>query len=128
MEKRLNRKIDSAFQDFKHQIKNKMAESDILSTTEGTGLLQFVYDFQVFAITKSDLQKRKRVKNSVPFNERCCALRANKEQCTRRKKNGEKLRKRFFILGQARQWPPWMMARVMGISTGSLKKDRKSVV
>jgi hypothetical protein len=90
MEKRLNRKIDSAFQDFKHQIKNKMAESDILSTTEGTGLLQFIYDFPVFAITKSDLQKRKRVKNSVPFNERCCALRANKEQCTRRKKNGEK--------------------------------------
>ena len=41
MEKRLNRKIDSAFQNFKHQIKNKMAESDILSTTEGTGLLQF---------------------------------------------------------------------------------------
>ena len=90
MEKRLNRKIDLAFQDFKHQIKNKMAESDILSTTEGTGLLQFIYDFPVFAITKSDLQKRKRVKNSVPFNERCCALRANKEQCTRRKKNGEK--------------------------------------
>ena len=46
MEKRLNRKIDLAFQDFKHQIKNKMVESDILSTTEGTGLLQFIYDFQ----------------------------------------------------------------------------------
>ena len=90
MEKRLNRKIDLAFQDFKHQIKNKMVESDILSTTEGTGLLQFIYDFPVFAITKLDLQKRKRFKNSVPFNERCCALRANKEQCTRRKKNGKK--------------------------------------
>ena len=86
MEKRLNRKIDLAFQDFKHQIKNKMAESDILSTVGGKELLQFVYDFPVFAITKLDLQKRKRVKNSVPFNERCCALRANKEQCTRRKK------------------------------------------
>ena len=90
MEKRLNRKIDFAFQDFKHQIKNKMAESDILNTPEGTSLLQFIYDFPVFSITKLDLQKRKRVKNSVPFHERCCALRANKEQCTRRKKNGDK--------------------------------------
>jgi len=77
MEKRLNRKIDLAFQDFKHQIKNKMAESDILSTAEGTGLLQFIYDFPVFAITKLDLQKRKRVKNSVPFNERSACLLMN---------------------------------------------------
>lgn len=90
MEKRLNRKIDAAFQDLKHQIKEKMVETEMLNSSEGTGLLQFIYDFPVFSITKLDLQKRKRVKNSVPFNERCCALRANKEQCTRRKKNGEK--------------------------------------
>jgi len=90
MEKRLNRKIDAAFQDLKHQIKEKMVETKMHTSSEGTGLLQFIYDFPVFSITKLDLQKRKRVKNSVPFNERCCALRANKEQCTRRKKNGEK--------------------------------------
>ena len=90
MEKRLNRKIDLAFQDFKHQIKDFMTNSNMVGTNEGNELLQFVYDFPVFAITKLDLQKRKRVKNSVPFNERCCALRANNEQCTRRKKNGER--------------------------------------
>ena len=45
---------------------------------------------QCFSIVKLDLQKRKRVKNSVPFNERCCALRANNEQCTRRKKNDDR--------------------------------------
>ena len=32
--------------------------------------------------------KRKRVKNVVPLNDRCCAKRANNEQCTRRKKDG----------------------------------------
>jgi len=90
MEKRLNRKIDNGFQDFKHQIKNKMAEMEMLQDSKGTELLQFIYDFNVFNITKLDLQKRKRVKNSVPLNERCCALRANKEQCTRRKKDSEK--------------------------------------
>jgi hypothetical protein len=90
MEKRLNQKINTSFQDFKHQIKDKMATLDILKTSDGTELLQFIYDFPVMSITKLDLQKRKRVKNSVPFNERCCALRANTEQCTRRKKNEER--------------------------------------
>ena len=31
--------------------------------------------------------KRKRVKNMVPVYERCCAKRANGQQCTRRKKD-----------------------------------------
>ena len=39
-------------------------------------------------ICKDDLQKRKRIKNIVPSNDRCIALRANLEQCTRRKKEG----------------------------------------
>ncbi len=90
MEKRLNRKIDTAFQDFKQKIKNKMEESGTINSSEGKELLQFVYDYPAFSITKIDLQKRKRVKNSVPFNERCCALRANNEQCTRRKKSDER--------------------------------------
>ena len=38
-------------------------------------------------ITKEDLQRRKRVKNVVPLQSRCCAKRANGEQCTRRRKN-----------------------------------------
>jgi hypothetical protein len=37
-------------------------------------------------IDKEDFAKRKRVKNTVPVFERCCAKRANGEQCTRRKK------------------------------------------
>uniref|UniRef100_A0A6C0C4D6 Uncharacterized protein n=1 Tax=viral metagenome TaxID=1070528 RepID=A0A6C0C4D6_9ZZZZ len=90
MEKRLNRKIDVAFQDFKLSIKNKMTELNIVNAPEGRELLQYIYDFPVFSIVKLDLQKRKRVKNSVPFNERCCALRANNEQCTRRKKNDDR--------------------------------------
>ena len=37
-------------------------------------------------LNKDDFMKRKRVKNVVPYFERCCAKRANGEQCTRRKK------------------------------------------
>lgn len=36
-----------------------------------------------------EVSKRKRVKNVVPLFDRCIAKRANGEQCTRRKKEGE---------------------------------------
>jgi hypothetical protein len=92
MEKRLNRKTDCFMREFKDNIKGKMIALDLLNeqtATEqiATELLQYIYDYPELKITKLDLQKRKRVKNSVPFNERCCALRANNEQCTRRKKS-----------------------------------------
>ena len=50
-------------------------------------LVQFIYDYPQLTFLPQDFQKRKRVKNIVPFFERCCALRANGEQCTRRRKD-----------------------------------------
>ena len=67
-----------------------MQSLELLDNQQVRELLQYVFDYPVMEITKIDLQKRKRVKNSVPFCERCCAVRANNEQCTRRKKSGEK--------------------------------------
>jgi len=90
MEKRLNRKINAHTQSFKNDIKDKMQNLNLLDNTQARELLQFIFDYPVTEITKIDLQKRKRVKNSVPLCERCCALRANNEQCTRRKKSGER--------------------------------------
>ena len=90
MEKRLNRKINTHTQSFKNDIKTKMQTLGLLNDHQCKELLQYIFDYSVIEITKIDLQKRKRVKNSVPYNERCCALRANNEQCTRRKKSGEK--------------------------------------
>ena len=49
-------------------------------------LLQYIYDYERLYFVKEDFQKRKRVKNFVPIFDRCCAKRANNEQCTRRKK------------------------------------------
>ena len=43
-------------------------------------LVQFIYDYPQLSFLPQDFQKRKRVKNIVPFFERCCALRANGEQ------------------------------------------------
>ena len=86
MEKRLNRKCDSFLKEFKEEIRDKMLELKFEDVDKGTSLLQFVFDYPQLVITKLDLQKRKRVKNSVPYHERCGALRACGEQCTRRKK------------------------------------------
>ena len=52
--------------------------------------MKHVYEYPHLTITKEDLQKRKRVKNNVPFHERCKALRANNKQCTRRRKDDDK--------------------------------------
>ena len=47
----------------------------------------FVFDYDQISLSKEDFTKRKRVKNVVPIQLRCCAKRANGEQCTRRKKD-----------------------------------------
>tara|TARA_B100001093_G_C26505863_1_gene875380 strand:- start:44 stop:655 length:612 start_codon:yes stop_codon:yes gene_type:complete len=47
--------------------------------------IKFVYDYDSVEFVKEDFQKRKRVKNIVPYCERCMAKRASGEQCTRRK-------------------------------------------
>tara|TARA_Y100000389_G_scaffold167922_1_gene173334 strand:+ start:474 stop:1028 length:555 start_codon:yes stop_codon:yes gene_type:complete len=91
MEKRLSIKCDNYFKDFKYNIKNFIDASDIcLSEENYHKLIQYIFDYDTIDITKNDFTKRKRVKNVVPFHERCCALRANGQQCTRRKKNSEK--------------------------------------
>ena len=51
------------------------------------GMLNYIYNYDKFELNKDDFMKRKRVKNMVPTYERCCAKRANGEQCTRRKKD-----------------------------------------
>tara|TARA_B100000795_G_scaffold157815_1_gene118498 strand:- start:1111 stop:1626 length:516 start_codon:yes stop_codon:yes gene_type:complete len=89
MEKRITQKINTYFQDFKISLKAKIDEQNIESKESYNNIIQFLYDYQQLEINKNDFTKRKRVKNTVPFHERCCAKRANNEQCTRRKKNNE---------------------------------------
>ena len=90
MDKRINNKTRTYIQQFKNDIKGVISKSNIAGTENANTLLQFIYDYQPLEFTKTDFQKRKRVKNVVPYFERCCALRANGEQCTRRKKDSEK--------------------------------------
>jgi len=85
MERRLNKKLETYISKFKNDIRDKTAGLGIVPE-QANQLLQFVYDYERVSVSKEDFAKRKRVKNVVPFFDRCCAKRASGEQCTRRKK------------------------------------------
>jgi hypothetical protein len=101
MERRINKKIESYITEFKENIKQKTDElrlkneelndedKDKEQNYESilSQLVQYVYDYERLTLVKEDFTKRKRVKNSVHLADRCCAKRANGEQCTRRRKD-----------------------------------------
>jgi hypothetical protein len=88
MEKRLNKKLELWITGFKDNIREKANQIGISKNDQTNQLIQYIYDYDRLTFCKEDFQKRKRVKNVVPFFDRCCAKRANNEQCTRRKKDG----------------------------------------
>ena len=85
MERRVNKVIESYAIKLKDDIRDKMQGLGI-NGEESNKLLEFVYGYERLCLTKEDFTKRKRVKNMIPYSDRCCAKRANGEQCTRRKK------------------------------------------
>ena len=88
MEKRLNKKVETYVTTFKDNIREKSAQLGLNKNDQVNLLVQYIYDYERLQFGKEDFTKRKRVKNVVPFFDRCCAKRANDEQCTRRKKEG----------------------------------------
>jgi hypothetical protein len=86
MERRINKRLDGYITTFKDGIRDKATTLGIAQNEQMNVLLQYIYDYDRFVLNKDDFVKRKRVKNVVPFCDRCCAKRANGEQCTRRKK------------------------------------------
>jgi len=90
MEKRVVKKCEDHLIDFKEKIHEWISKNDIqlIGKQNTSDFLKFIYDFNAISLTKEDFAKRKRIKNIVPQNERCCACRANGEQCTRRRQDG----------------------------------------
>ena len=83
MEKRLNKKIEDYISQFKNDLRDKVIELDVQPSNP---LVAYIFDYERLTLEKDDFIKRKRVKNVIPFFDRCCAKRANNEQCTRRKR------------------------------------------
>ena len=86
MERRINKKIENYLSDLKENVRTKALE---LSSKDPSlhQLVQYIYDYERLNLGKEDFMKRKRVKNVVHLSDRCCAKRANGEQCTRRRKD-----------------------------------------
>ena len=74
---------------FKEDIKTElMGNPEFANSEQLSKIVSFVFDYPRFSISKEDLEKRMRLKNSIPVDNRCIAKRANDEQCTRRRKEG----------------------------------------
>ena len=87
MERRINKKIENYISDFKDKVKERATELGLTTDTNISQLVQYIYDYERLTLNKEDFMKRKRVKNVVHLSDRCCATRANEEQCTRRRKD-----------------------------------------
>jgi hypothetical protein len=85
MERKINKRFETYLTKFKDDIRDKVNEFGG-QPEQTNNLLQYIYDYERLVLVKEDFMKRKRVKNSVPYCDRCSAKRANGEQCTRRKK------------------------------------------
>ena len=88
MEKKLNLKAEQFFTKFKDDIREKLIKLGFSENAKANDLLEYVYEYERLIFNKDDLSKRKRVKNSIPTQNRCNAKRANGEQCTRKRKDG----------------------------------------
>ena len=86
MERKINKIIEEYVTLFKNDIRTKMSEL-VMNSDIDNHLLNYIYSYERLSINKEELNKRKRVKNMIPNVDRCCAKRANSEQCTRRKRN-----------------------------------------
>jgi hypothetical protein len=86
MEKRINDQLKNYLSKFKDDIRDKIVELNLGGTEPINELLEFVYEYNRLTFEKEDFMKRRRVKNSVPIENRCNAKRANGEQCTRKRK------------------------------------------
>lgn len=87
MERRIHRKIEEYTKNLRNNFEKYVNEIETINNNDKLKIIQFIMQYPAFELTKDDFQRRKRVKNVVPFHERCMAKRANGERCTRRKKD-----------------------------------------
>ena len=95
MEKRVIQKVKDHITKLKNDIvqnisdlKVKHEEGEAINSDDMDVLIRKVYESVSIEFTDTDFTKRSRTKNTVPIEERCSALRANEDRCTRRRKNG----------------------------------------
>jgi hypothetical protein len=98
IELRINKKISKSFLNVKDeleikidQISKMIGNMDLNVKMEMETLKEMLNESKIEKITQEDLLKRKRVKNFVPYFDRCIGKKSNGEQCTRKRRPNSKL-------------------------------------
>lgn len=84
MEKRLQSYVNDHMYKYREFTKNTLLDTSITPNEK----LEKIYSFEQCNIELDNFIKKKRVRNIIPNEDKCVAFRANKERCTRRKKDG----------------------------------------
>jgi len=77
--------------------------------------MQYIFDYETLVLDPDNFKKRKRIKNSIPNYERCCALRCDNDRCTRKKKKNE------YFCGTHSKGTPYGTIEDIGKTIMSLK-------
>ena len=88
MEKRINKRIELYVVQFKDKLRGFINSKDEFPYKNE--FINYINSCERLELKKEDFMKRKRVKNIVPYHDRCTAKKADKTQCTRRKLNDYK--------------------------------------
>ena len=66
--------------------KNNINIADNEGKDKMNEFIEHISDFPTIQLTKDDFKRRSRIKTVIPSYERCCALKLNGDQCTRKNK------------------------------------------
>jgi len=82
MEKHVIQKVNKNITEFKQRL------IDELQKEVSPHIIELIRNVEPVQLERADFVKRRRTKNSIPYEERCIAKSAKNDQCTRRRKLG----------------------------------------
>jgi len=88
MDKKINKKAEDYVVAFKNSIAEELktlTHNGDTSMEEINNMIKSVYEYPRLVFEKHDFTKRKRQRNTIDKENQCTALKADGEQCTRRK-------------------------------------------
>jgi hypothetical protein len=90
MEKKVNATIQSHILAMKENLKEKIQKYGSEHNCDMSCIIQYMFDYPPLIIKNEDIVRKKRSKTAINPKIRCCAKRANGEQCTRKKRENSK--------------------------------------
>ena len=84
MERKIDDQVNNYILKFKEHVRRGILEQ---SNTQNE-IVEDILKFEEFKFDISSINKKRRVRNVIPNDDRCIAYRADKDRCTRKKKDG----------------------------------------